>query len=156
MRIKATLVIGMRDALGFGHRFTGGHDGAGPAKIQQDPLKLRFKIESMPQHQIGARHGHDVAAGLPIGMRVHTGSHQRLDRHKVAANLTGGIGNHAGRGNDIQRRTLRRDGAGNGKGCSKNSQQVASVQDHQGTLSTWMDGIHSHVEDIENGSQLCQ
>jgi hypothetical protein len=56
----------------------------------------------MPQDEIRAGGRDDIAARLPIGMRVDTRTHQRRYLHEVAADFSRGIGDHAGRRDDFQ------------------------------------------------------
>ena len=133
MRIKPAFIVGMRDAFGLGHGLAHRDDGSGAAKVQQEGFKLCFKIQAMPQDQISAGHGNDVAAGLAIGVRIDTRTHQCGDGDKVAPDLSSGIGHHPGGGNHRQGGLCQRK-TRQGKAGGKGSQDMAACQGHAVTF----------------------
>jgi len=103
MRVVLALVVLVPDQQVFRHRFADGDDIAPPGQLVHEFLHLRFEIEAVPEHEIGLGHGEDVGARLTIGMRIDTRPHQRLHIDQLAAHLSNGVGDHAGRGDHSDR-----------------------------------------------------
>ena len=104
MRIVFVGIIIMGQQFGLIHTLGHRNNGAFAFQIVEEILHLCFQIEAMPQDQVGAGHGDDVTAGLTIRMRVNAGAHQALNLNLITTDLTGGIGDHTGGGNHLQRR----------------------------------------------------
>ena len=67
----------------------------------EEVFHLGFQKEAVPEDEIGLCHGRNIGAGLAIGVRVNTRSHQGAHLDNVATDLAGGVGDHAGCRNDL-------------------------------------------------------
>ena len=87
-----------RDCLGHRHHI------AFAGQIVKEIFHLCLKVQPVPQHQIGPGHGDDIGAGLTVRVRIDPRPHQPLDLNQISTDLACRIGDHAGGGNDAQRR----------------------------------------------------
>ena len=137
----------LRDGLGDRN------DASGPAKADHEVLHLRLEVQTIPQNEVSIRECNDIAAGLTISMRIHSGAHQRLHLNQITANIRHGIRNHACGGNDGQ--TFQRSGPACGQrhGACDHRCKACFYCDCNGSVPGFDASRSSSVDDIAKHSQ---
>ena len=120
MGVEAVLILLGADQLGRRNGLGHGDDGFRLGQLEQELLELRLEVKAVPKDKIGLRGGDDVGPRLAIGVGVNPRPHQGGDIHQLAADLAGGVGDHAGGGDNGQavlrsRGQRQRGGGGQGK-----------------------------------------
>ena len=102
MRIEAVLIVWGADQQALRHGVGHGDDLLALGQGEKEILQLRLEIETIPENQVGLRHGHDVGTGLSISVRVDARTHQRVHIDQGPAYPRCGVCDHAGGGHHAQ------------------------------------------------------
>jgi hypothetical protein len=115
MRVVAVCVIVVGNQQVARQLVGDGDHRAGFAEFDQELLHLRLEVETVPETRSAFAVRDDIAARLPIGVRVDARAHQAAETlDQVAADFPRCVGDHAGRSDDGH--TLLRARA---KGCER-------------------------------------